>query len=135
MQIFKSLFYIISLGYVFVGIFFLDWSFRMVPFASNARSSDIALTIAIDSCYIAIGMVLFVATFLTIRNKKIGIILYRVSFWGGMLALISISISQAVISISQKLPSFYMGDIATYFILFVPAAFVFINHKKLVTRD
>lgn len=133
-RIFKALFYVISLGYALIGVFFLDWSFRMVPFASNVRTSDIIVTVAINSCYIVIGAVLFVATFLTSRKKNVSIVLYQICFWCGVLALTFISIFQTIVSISQKISSFYLGDIVMYFILFIPAVFIFINHKRLISQ-
>lgn len=131
MRILKNIFYLVAMAYVFLGIFFLDWSFRMVPFSKDAPWYDILMAGAINTSFIAVGILLYIATFLAIRKKKIAIILYDLSFWIGIMVLSTVTVLLTTLVILGKIPSYHMGDAIMYCLLYVPFIFVYLNRKRL----
>ena len=131
-SIFKNLFYLIALGYVFLGVFFLDWSFRMVPFGKDAFWYDILVTVIIDICFILLGVLLYIATFLAVRMRKTASIIYDLSFWIGAVVLGVVTILLIALIMFSKASSSHIGDIIMYCLLYVPFVFVYLSRKKLV---
>ena len=127
----KNLFYLTALGYIFLGVCFLDWSFRMVPFGKDAPWYDIFVTIIINNCFIALGALLYIATFLAVRKKKIASIIYRLSFWIGVAVLSIIAILLTILVMLGKASSLHIGDIIMYCALYAPFILVYLNRKWL----
>lgn len=130
-NILKNMFYLIAVAYVFLGTFFLDWSFRMVPFSKNASWYDIFVAVTIDTCFIAIGALLYIATFLAVRKKKIASILYNLSFWLGITVFCIVTILTMTLVIFVKVSSYHIGDVIMYGLLYVPFLFVYWSRKRL----
>lgn len=127
----KNLFYLISLGYVFLGVCFLDWSFKMVPFGKDAPLYDIFVVIVINNCFIVLGILLYIATFLAVRKKTIASIVYHLSFWIGVVVLSIIAILLTILVMLGKISSFHIGDVVMYCVLYVPFMLVYFNRKRL----
>ena len=130
-SIFKNLFYLIALGYVFLGVFFLDWSFRMVPFGKDTFWYDILVTVIIDICFIVLGVLLYIATFLAVRMRKTASIIYDLSFWIGVVVLGIVTILLMTLIMFGKALSSHVGDIIMYYLLYIPFVFVYLNRKRL----
>jgi magnesium-transporting ATPase (P-type) len=129
--IFKNLFYLIALGYVFLGVFFLDWSLRMVPFGKDALWYDIVVTVVINICFIAIGVLLYIATFLAVRMRKIASIIYDLSFWIGVTVFSMVAVLLMTLVVFHKATPDHIGDIVMYCLLYVPFMLVYLNRKKM----
>ena len=130
-SIFKNLFYLIALGYVFLGVFFLDWSFRMVPFGKDTFWYDILVAVIIDICFIVLGVLLYIATFLAVRMRKTASIIYDLSFWIGVVVLGIVTILLMALIMFGKASSSHVGDIIMYCLLYIPFIVVYLNRKRL----
>jgi hypothetical protein len=128
----KNLFYLIALGYVFLGVFFLDWSFRMVPFGKDAYWYDVLIAAIVNICFIMLGVLLYIATFLTVRNKKTISVLYNLSFWAGIVALSVVAVLLIALVIFGKASSAHIGDIIMYCLLYIPFVIVYLNRKRVI---
>lgn len=127
----KNIFYFIALGYVFLGVFFLDWSFRMVPFAKDAPWWDIFISLVINVGYIALGLVLYIATFLAVRKKRAASILYYVSFYIGIGVLSIVAVLLTTLVMLSKASLAHIGDVIMYCVLYMPFILVYLNRKRL----
>lgn len=130
--ILKNLFYLIALGYVFLGVFFLDWSFRMVPFNKDASWYDISVAVIINTSFIVVGALLYIATFLAVRMRKTASILYNLSFWTGVVVLSIVAVLLIALVIFGKASSAHIGDTIMYCLLYIPLIVVYLNRKKLI---
>lgn len=126
------IFYIGCFSYVFIGACLFDWSFRMVPFAPDAPKGAVIFAGLMDIFYIIAGIVLFIATFLAIRKKSGGMILYNLIFWTWIAIIVSSNISLIVLIFLNKVSLLYIGDMLTHLILFIPAILLYVNRKKLL---
>jgi len=127
----KHIFYLVALAYVFLGIFFLDWSFRMVPFSKDAPWYDIIMATTVNTSFVAIGILLYIATFLAVRKKKIASILYDLSFWIGITVLGVATVLLTALVMFANIPSSHIGDVVMYYLLYAPFILVYLNRKRL----
>lgn len=130
-KIIKNIFYLVALGYVFLGVFFIDWSFRMVPFGKNSTWYDTFIIIVINVCFITLGTLLYIATFLAIRKKRMAAILYNLNFWIGIIGLGVVTFLSMILVMLGKVSSAYIGDVIMYCLLYIPFIVVYLNRKKL----
>jgi magnesium-transporting ATPase (P-type) len=130
-KIAKNIFYSVALGYVFLGVFFIDWSFRMVPFDKNASRYDTFMAIIINAYFIILGIMLYVATFLAVRKKRAASILYNLSFWIGATVLGIITILSIILVMFGRVSSAHIGDVIMYCLLYAPFMLVYLNRKRL----
>lgn len=131
-KLIKTILYLMGLGYVFIGVLFYDWSFRMVPFTSETSNIKIFFTGAIYIYFICLGISLYITTFFSIRKKIAGILIYKITFWVGIIALLIATIIITILYLNKKISKWYFGDIVTYIILLIPAIFVYLNKDKLI---
>ena len=127
----KNIYYIIAFGYVLVGISLLDWSFNMISPTSNMLVPEMVRLIVMDSFYIVLGIVLYFATFFSIRNKAIGETLFRIIFMGGVFLIFGAAVVVLLLNKVTGYPADYLKDFSTNVVLFVPAILLFINRKKI----
>jgi len=130
-KIVKNIFYLVALGYVFLGVFFIDWSFRMVPFSKNTPWYDIFMAVIINACFIMLGILSYIATFLAVREKRTATILYNLSFWIGITGFGVIAFLSTMLVMLGKVSSAYIGDIIMYGLLYIPFIVVYLNRKRL----
>jgi hypothetical protein len=121
----RNIFYVIALGYVFLGVLFLDWSFNMVPFTSSTPVSEIIFTVVEDSVYIAIGLLIFLGTYLKQKYERLGERILQVMFWGGLICLSVIGLNP------PKVIEYRLYNLSVYLVLFIPAFIVYLNRRKL----
>jgi len=128
MQILKKIFYFLSLGYVLLGYFFLDWSSRMVP----SVDTQLNLLHLIYIGYIVAGAMLFLGTLLALKKYSISNILFNLVLWGwaGILG-VSCFIVATMIAL-EKISEVYFGDIIMHLIIFLPVMFVYCSRKRIM---
>ena len=128
-----TIFYLIALGYVFIGVFFFDWSTRMVPFSKDSPSIEVVLTVANELYYILLGIVAFIATFMTVRGKRIGAAIFNALFWLGV-SIVGVGTAgylvSAIIDNGQSLAIYFFG-LMIQGIFLLPAAFLYFNKRKI----
>ena len=130
-KIIRNIVYLVALGYVFLGVFFIDWSFRMVPFSKNTPWYDTFIVLIINVCFIMLGTLLYIATFLAVRKKTIATILYDLNFWIGITGLGVVAFLSTILVMLGKVSSAYIGDVIMYCLLYVPFIVVYLNRKRL----
>ena len=104
----KNIYYIVSFTYVFLGSLFLDWSFTMTPPLKSATVSEIQTKLVVHSFYIVVGIILYISTFLTVRGKVLGKILFRFLLFG-IIASVFGAIIPGVANKLEFMPVFDVG--------------------------
>ena len=127
----KNIYYVIALCYVFLGTFFLDWSVRMVPFSKETTTLEIWNTLVQDSSYVFVGILLFLATLFSSKNRVAGEALFKLVMFGGLILIVGSSLCIAFINMGQTILLDYIFDIGVDGFLFIPVVILFVNRVKL----
>lgn len=122
---------IISIGYILLGLFIWDWSFRMVPFNSTSSKASIISTVILCFCYIFCGVLFLIGIFLIHIKKNIGVTTISLTFWGALITLLIGCVIIWILINVGKISSLHSGDIIFYVTLFIPSLFIYLNRKKM----
>jgi len=122
--------YAISVGYIILSLFFLDWSFNMVPYTGNTPTLQIVVNTIQEIWLFLIGLVIFISTFLISRQNPNVFKIFRVLFWMGGLVFVGLFLLALYLKQWMTL-EIVLYSIFIAVLLYVPVIIVFMNLKAL----
>ncbi len=127
--------YLVALGYLFLGYFFYEWSFHMVPYSGSAFNRNMALDAFIDGALMLIGILFLIATFLLHQKKPYAVNFYRTVFWAGLAIPIIGGMLVSVIFFRDVFATTYFQTAGLLLILYLPAIFLYAFRNRFPTQS
>jgi len=130
----QYLYYILAGFYVLIGALLLDWSFNMVPPTVTDSVNKINVTLVCDVAFVVIGLGIFVANYLYVRDQLFGVRLLNIIFFTclGWSAIIFCATIFAVFV--RGYSESYLGALVFYTVLMFPVMALHMARQKITER-
>lgn len=126
---------IFGMGYILLGYFFYDWSFHMVPHASDTPAGKIAWDIFTDLYFVALGTFILISARLVSMKKPFAAKFYESVFRAGLVVLAAGQLGFSYFSHTGNSLEIFLLDMGVLLILHIPAFVLYLTRRQTYSRD
>lgn len=129
----KIIFYSIGSLYIFLGLFFFDWTTHGGHLSFRDLASEDILSLVVDLTLILLGFLICLATFNSSKRNKLSSVVYNVTFWVPLAGLITLTSFLTYRVVDEQISVDYLTSSLMWWVIFLPTAIVYINKGQLST--
>ena len=123
--------FVFGLGYIFLGYFFYDWSFHMVPHTSDRPEGKIAWDLFTDLYFIALGILILFSSRLASMKKPFAARFYAGVFWAGLAVLATGQLGFSYFAYKGNPLEIFLLDMGVLLVLHIPALVLYLTRKNV----
>ena len=124
--------YILAMGYVSLGYFFYDWSFKMVPYAGKKFDPNMILDLFSESFLVLVGVSILLSSVFIAKQKPYATKFHLVVFCFDFFILILGSLITSYLVFRNDFLENFAGVIGLLLIMYAPAIIFFFISRKIV---
>jgi len=120
---------IVGFGYVFLGYFFYDWSFHMVPNTTDTPAKEIAWDLFTELYFITLGILTLLSSRLAYMKRNFTSKFYARIFWVGLVVLITGQLGFCYLAYRGDPLEIFLPDIGVLLVLHIPALVLYFTRE------
>ncbi len=125
----------IGVGYIFLGYFFYDWRFHMVPYASTISSGKVAWDLFTDLYFIVLGIAILISSRLASLGKPVAIKFYANIFWIGLAVFVISQFGFSWFVHKSNFLDIFFLDTGVLLALHGPAFILYLTRRRGLSKN